>query len=66
MSIVIPKLDKVHTTIESILSTYSGDGPIRCFWPHQIQKNVNEFRRLLRVRLFMRSNATRLPVCWRR
>ena len=46
MSIVIPKLDKVHTTIESILSTYPGDGPIRCFWPHQIQKNVNEFRRL--------------------
>jgi len=45
MSIVIPKLDKVHTTIEAILFTYPDDGLLDVFGPHQVHKHVNEFRR---------------------
>ncbi len=46
MSIVIRNLGKMHSTIDSILSSYEGDGPIRCFWPQRIKQNAQKFRRL--------------------
>tara|TARA_Y100000588_G_C14243006_1_gene920229 strand:+ start:1455 stop:2570 length:1116 start_codon:yes stop_codon:yes gene_type:complete len=36
----------MHSTIDSILSSYEGDGPIRCFWPQRIKQNAQKFRRL--------------------
>ena len=46
MTILIRNLGEMHSTIDSILSNYDGDGPIRVVWPRRIKKNVQNFQRL--------------------
>ena len=46
MTILIRNLGEMHSTIDSILSNYDGDGPIRVIWPRRIKKNAQKFRRL--------------------
>ncbi len=46
MTILIRNLGEMHSTIDSILSNYDGDGPIRVIWPRRIKKNAQNFRRL--------------------